>query len=149
MIQCHQTKLPYTFFSIKTLYTLFKGSPFKCKSLRFSSAQVKICLISHVNFELISHTFSTFDKSMPSRSQFGDLQVLRWTFAKFLMSIFGNTSQFSFKLCFNLECNQTCTFLAQILYNLVKISTLKCRFLRLSSSEIKIPKLLMSILKRQ
>ena len=57
------------------------------------------------------------------------------------MSIYGNTSQFSFKLCINLECNQTqlpCNFIAQKLYNLVKSSPLKCKFLRLLSSWVKI-----------
>ena len=36
------------------VYTLFKGSPLKCKFLWFSSAQVKICHIPHVNFQLTS-----------------------------------------------------------------------------------------------
>ena len=107
-------------FLAQTLYTLFKKSPLKCNFLRFLNAQVKIRQIPHVNFELTSrflfkfciilqcldtnlpckfraHTFLTFNKSMPSRFQFGDFQVLWWKFAKLLMSIFGNTSQFSFK----------------------------------------------------
>ena len=109
----------------QTLYTLLKKSPLKCKFLRFSSAWVKI---SHVNFELTSqflfkfciirhchdtqlpckfeaHTFLTLDKTMPSRSQFGDFHVLWWKLAKFIMSIFRNTSQLPFKFCTNLECN--------------------------------------------
>ena len=56
------------------------------------------------------------------------------------MLIFVNTSQFSFKFCINLECNQIellCTFLALTLYNLVKSSPLKCKFLRLLSSQVK------------
>ena len=76
----------------QTLYTLVKGSPLKCKFLRFSSAQVKIHQIPHVNFKLTSqflfkfciilhchdtklprkfqvHTFSSLDKRIPSKSQ--------------------------------------------------------------------------------
>ena len=107
----------------QTLFNLVKSSLLKCKSLRFLCARFKICQIPRVNFELTNqflfgfciilhyhdtrlprkfkaHTFSTLDKRMPSRSQFGDFQVLWWKFAKFLMSIFC-------KLCINLECNQT------------------------------------------
>ena len=46
--------------------------------------------------------------------------------------IFERTSQFSFKFRTNLQCHQTqllCTFLAQTLYTLVKISSLTCKFL--------------------
>ena len=109
----------------QTLYTLLKKSPLKCKFMRFSSAWVKI---SHVNFELISqllfkfciirhchdtqfpckfetHTFLTLDKTMPSSSQFGDFHVLWWKLARFLMSIFRNSGQLSFKFCTNLGCN--------------------------------------------
>ena len=151
-------------FLAQTLYTLFKRSPLKSKFLRFSSAQVKTHQVPHVNFELTSqfifnfciimychdtqfpctfqaHTFSTSDKSIPSRSQFGDFQVLWSKFANFLMSIFGNTSQFFFRICIRLECNRSqllCTFLAQTLYNLVKSSPLKCKCLRLWSSRVKI-----------
>ena len=70
----------------------------------------------------------------------GEFQRLWWKFAKFLMLIFVNTSQFSFKFCINLECNQIellCTFLALTLHNLVKSSPLKCKFLRLLSSQVK------------
>ena len=47
----------------------------------------------------------------------------------------------SFKFCTNFQCHQTqllCTFLAQILYTLVKSSQLKCKFLRFSSVRFKI-----------
>ena len=43
---------------------------------------------------------------MPSRFEFRDFQVLWWKFTKFLLPIFGRTSQFSFKRSTNLECNQ-------------------------------------------
>ena len=42
------------------LYTLVKSSPLKCKSSRFSSAQVKICQIPNVNFELTSQFLFNF-----------------------------------------------------------------------------------------
>ena len=47
-------------FLAQTLYTLVKSIPLKCKCLRFSSAQVKICQIPYVNFELTSQFLFTF-----------------------------------------------------------------------------------------
>ena len=47
-------------FLAQTLYTLFKRSPLKCKFLRFSSTQVKISQIAHVNFELTSQFLFKF-----------------------------------------------------------------------------------------
>ena len=55
--------------------------------------------------------------------------------------IFQSTSQFFFKFCITLQCHEIqppCTFLAQTLYTLVKSSSLKCNFLRLLSSRVKI-----------
>ena len=46
------------------------------------------------SFFIKAHIFSTSDKSMSSKSQFGDFQVFWWKFAEFFMWIFGNTSQF-------------------------------------------------------
>ena len=80
------------------LYNLVKSSPLKCKFLRFSSAQVTIRQILHVNSELRSqflfkffiilhchdtkipckfyaHTFSTLDKRIPSKSQILDFRT--------------------------------------------------------------------------
>ena len=51
----HQSSVPSNithlhFFLAQTLYTLVKGSRLKCKFFRFSSARIKICQISRVNF---------------------------------------------------------------------------------------------------
>ena len=48
------------YFLATTLYTLVKSSLLKYKFLKFLSAQVKICYIPHVNFELTSNFFSNF-----------------------------------------------------------------------------------------
>ena len=65
-----------------------------------------------------------------------------WTkICKILHVIFESTSQFSFKFCNNLHCNQIWllyTFLARKLYTMVKSSPLNCKFLRLSSAQLKI-----------
>ena len=96
-------------FLAPTLYTLFKRGPLKGKFLGFSSARVKFCQIPHVSFELTSqflfkfcitlhchdtklpcklwaHTFSTFDKRIPSKSQFLDFQT--WSGDNLLNSSF-------------------------------------------------------------
>ena len=85
-------------FLAQALYTFVKSSLLNCKFLGFSSAQVKVCQIPHVNFELTSqflfkfciilhchdtklpckfwaHKFSTLDKRIPSKSQFLDFRT--------------------------------------------------------------------------
>ena len=55
--------------------------------------------------------------------------------------IFQTTSQFSFKFCITLQCHERyllCNFLAQTICTLLKRSPLKRKFLRLSSSQVKI-----------
>ena len=42
------------------LYTLVKGSPLKCKFLRFSSARIKIHQSPHFNFEVTNHFLFQF-----------------------------------------------------------------------------------------
>ena len=59
-IQCHQTWL-FCIFLAPTLYTLVKSIPLKCIFLRFSSAQIKICQIPHVNFEMEVNSVSNFE----------------------------------------------------------------------------------------
>ena len=77
-----------------------------CQSWSDKSVLLQILQHSPLLWQIIPlDTFLTLDKSIPSRSQFGDFQGLWWKFAKLLMSVFGNTSQFSFKVCTNLECN--------------------------------------------
>ena len=44
----------------QTLYTLVKGSPLKCKFLRFLSARVKIHQSPHLNFEMTSQFLFQF-----------------------------------------------------------------------------------------
>ena len=55
----NQTSLLSTFLA-QTLYTMVKSSPLKCKFSRFSSAQLKIYQITHVNFELTSQFLFKF-----------------------------------------------------------------------------------------
>ena len=89
---------------------------------------------------------------MQSRFHFGDFQVLWWKLAKLLTSIFGSGSHFSFKLCIHLECHQiwlTCTFLAETIYTLVKMSPLKCKFWDFWVFGSKFVTFLLSILKWQ
>ena len=77
---------------------------------------------------------------------------LQTKICKILHVILESTSQFSFKLCVNLHCDQTkllYTFLAQTLFTLVKSSLLKCNFLRFSIAQVKIVKSLTSILNWQ
>ena len=49
-----------TTFLAQTLYTLVKGSPLKCKVLRFLSARVKIRQIPYINFEKTSQFLFRF-----------------------------------------------------------------------------------------
>ena len=48
------------YFLAQILYTLVKSSPLKCKFLRLSSAQVKICQIAYVNFKMTSQFLLRF-----------------------------------------------------------------------------------------
>ena len=53
---------------------------------------------------------------------------------------FETTSQFLSKFCIRLQFHERlflCTFLAQTIYTLLKRSSLKCKFLRLSSARVK------------
>ena len=55
--------------------------------------------------------------------------------------IFQTTNQFFCIFCITFQCHEIqllCTFLAQTLYTLVKSSPLKCKFLGLLSSQVKI-----------
>ena len=60
----HQYSVPSNitplYFLAQTLYALVKSSPLKCNFLRFLSAQVKICQIPHINFELTSQFLFNF-----------------------------------------------------------------------------------------
>ena len=116
-------------FLAQTLYTLVKSSSLKFKSFRFSSAKVKICQIPHINFELASQVFfkfciilhlmthnSTVNFKLinflflikgPSKGpNFQTLEHALVKICKILDVILEITSQFSFKFCINLQCNQ-------------------------------------------
>ena len=59
--------------------------------------------------------------------------------------IFQTTSQFFFKFCINLQCQERqllCTFLGQILNTLNSRNQWKCKFFRLSSARVKIHQIL-------
>ena len=59
LLQFHERKPLYTLVA-QTIYTLLERNPLKWKFLRLSSAQVKICKISSVNFEKTSRFLSIF-----------------------------------------------------------------------------------------
>ena len=58
-LQFHERQLLYNVLA-QTIYTLLKRSPFKWKFWRLTSAQVKLCQISFVNFETASLFRSKF-----------------------------------------------------------------------------------------
>ena len=58
-LQFHERLLLCTFLA-QTIYTLLKRSPLKWKFWRLTSAQVKLCQISYVNFETASPFLSKF-----------------------------------------------------------------------------------------
>ena len=117
-------------FLAQTLYTLVKSSSLKFKFLRFTSARVKICQIPHISFELTSlkssSNFASFFILMTHNSplNFKLMHFLFWikgpsespnsqTFERALVKIcqilhviLESTSQFSFKFCINLQCNE-------------------------------------------
>ena len=66
--------------------------------------------------------------------------------------IFQTASQFFINFCITLQCHETqlfCNFLAQALNTLFKRSPLKCKFLRLLSTQSKIRQIPHVILKRR
>ena len=113
----------------QTLYTLVKGSPLKCKFLRFLSAPVKIHQSPHLNFETTSQFllqfcifFIVMTNSSPVSFKLIHFllwfeknpkdQILRLSSALAKISqipyvIFESKSQFSFKFCINIQCHQT------------------------------------------
>ena len=109
--------IKHLLFLAETLYTLFKGSPLKCKFLRFSSARVKIRQILYVNLELTSQC------------------------AKFVMAFL--KAQVTFPSIFaskfsSIKNDFSILFLAQTLFTLVTSSLLKYKFLTFSSAQVKI-----------
>ena len=140
-------------FLAQTLYTLFNRSPLMCKFLRFQSAWVKIHQIPHVNFELTSQFLFIFciilhchDKNSPVN--FKHIHFPLWikgshqspNFQAFKCSgknLPNSSSQF-LEAQASFPSKLLCTFLAETLYTLVKISSLKCNFLRFLSAWVNI-----------
>ena len=108
--QFHERLFVCTFLA-QSIYTLLIRSPLKWKSLRLSSAQVKICQIPYANFEttsrflskfcialqfheryllcnFLAQTIYTLLKRSPLKWNFWDFWVLRSKFVKFLMPVF-------------------------------------------------------------
>ena len=155
-LQCHEIQFLCTFLA----QTLVKSSPLKCNFLRLSSSRVKIHQIPYVNFEATSqfpfrffiilqyHYLQIFCKLQLMHFLFGQKDPMKipiLTLSSVLFKIcqiphviFQTTSQLFFKFSMTLHCHEIqllCTFLAQ---TSVKSSPLKCIFLRLSSSRVKI-----------
>ena len=154
LFQFHERLLLCTFLT-QTIYTLLNRSSLKWTFLRLTSAQVKICQISYVNFEMMSWFLYKFC----IRLQFHERQLLytlsaqtiytllkksqlKWKFWR-LTSAQVKISRISYvhietaspflsKFCIPLQFNEiVCTFLAQTIYTLLKRSPLKLKFLRL------------------
>ena len=136
-------------------------SPLKWKSLGLSSAQVKICRIPFANFETRSRflskflflfqfherllvctfwaqTISTVLKESPLKWKFLRLLSAQVQICQISSVNFETGSPFLSKFCIPLQFNVIlCTFLAKTIYNLLKRSPLKWKFLRLSSARVK------------
>ena len=155
----------FILFLAQTLYNLFKSIPLKCKFLRFSSAQVKIHQIPHVNFKLTSqflfkfciilhchdtklprkfqvHTFSSLDKRIPSKSQCLDFRKCSGDILLNSSCCFWKHKSVFLQMLHHYSVasniNVLYFFLAQTIYTLVKRSPLKCKFLKFPSHRIKI-----------
>ena len=142
----------------------------------FSSAWVKICQISHVNFELTSqfffkfciiphchdtilpskfwaHKFSTLDKRIPLKSQFLDFQTYSGENLLNSWCHFWKHKSVYLQIFHQIQCHQAklpYTFLAQKLYTLFRRSPLKRKFFwDFQVLGSKFVKFLMSVLKRQ
>ena len=117
-IKCNSSVL----FLVQTC-TFVKSSSLKLKFLRFLSARLKIHLITQVNcysnfasfFILMKHnspvnfkhTHFLFLIKRPSKSpNFWNFERALVKICQILHVILESTSQFSFKFCINLQCNQ-------------------------------------------
>ena len=158
-IKCNSSVL----YSAQKLYTLIKKSPLKCPFLRLLNARVKICQIPHVNFETTSQFLFKFciiliAMTHNSSVNFKLIHFLLWikpsqqspNFKTFECSSknlpnwschFPNHKSVFLQILHHFSCNETellCTFIAQALYTLFKRSSLKCKFLRLTSARVKL-----------
>ena len=164
-LKVHERSLLCTFLA-QTIYTLLKRSPLKRKSLRLSSARVKICLIPYIcqfwNGKLIPlkmvypssiwgnitplYFFSSsnicFAQKEPINLKI--FETFNWLGQNSSNSWYVNfemTSQFLLRFYIPLHFHKElllCIFLAQTIYSLLKRSPLKRKLLRLSSGYVKI-----------
>ena len=84
------------------IFEIFECSSQNSSNYSWTDKSIPLQILLHSSLSW-HHTFSTLDKRTPSKSQFRDFLVLLWKLAKLFLSIFGSTSQFSSKLCINLE----------------------------------------------
>ena len=150
-------------------------SPLKWKSLRFLSAQVKVCQIPYANCETTSrflpkfciplqfherlflYTFSaqtiyTLLKRSPLKWKFWRLTSAQVKTCQIPYANFEMTSRLLSKFCISLQLHERlflCSFLAQAIYTLIIRSPLNWKSLRFSSAQVKICQNPLPILKRQ
>ena len=143
--------------------------------MRLSSAQVKICEISYVNFKTTGRFLSKFCILLQFHEclflysflvqtiyTLLDRSPLKWTFlrlssarVKFCQNPYGNfetTSRFPSKFCNPREFQERlfpCSFLIQTIYTFLNRSPLKSTFLRLMSAQVKFCQISLVSLKRQ
>ena len=152
-------------FLVQEWYTLFKRSPLKWHFLRFSSKSrqnssnsscqfwsdksIPLQILHHSSLpwhktplEILSWYIVYFRSKDPIEVPFfRPCNLLRWKFAKFLMSFF--KAQVSFpsnvaSIFSTIKHNSPIPFLAQALYSFFKRSPLKCNFLKCLSTWVKI-----------
>ena len=154
LFQFHERLLLCTFLT-QTIYTLLNRSSLKWTFLRLTSAEVKICQISYVNFEMMSwflykfciplqfherqllytlsaQTIYTLLKKSPLKWKSWRLTSAQVNISRISYVHIETASPFLSKFCIPLQFNEIlCTFLAQTIYTLLKRSPLKLKFLRL------------------
>ena len=135
----------------------------KWKFLRLSSAQVKICQISYVNFErtprflckfciplqfherfflcsFLVQTICTLLNRSPLKYRLLRLSSAWAKFCQIPYANFETTSQFLSKFCIFFQFHERlflCTFSVQRIYTFLKRSPLKWKLLRFSSAQVK------------
>ena len=101
----------------------------------------KFCIPLQFHQRLFLYTFLvqtiyTLLKRSPLKCKFLRLSSAWVKFCQILYANFETTSRFLSKFCISLQFHERlflCTFSAQTIYNSLKRSPLKCKFLRLSS----------------
>ena len=162
-LHCHDIQL-HCKFEAHNIFYFGQKDLIKVPILTLSSALVNICKIPHVIFQATSQFFFKFCIPL----QFHETlflctflaqtiytllkrSSLKWKFLRFLSARvkfcqipyanFETTTRFLSKFCIPLQFHERlflCTFLAQTIYTLLKRSSLKSIFFRLSSAQVKI-----------